>query len=185
MALIFTIQLNLLHHLKKKSDSLRYVDARQIANILCVSRELWLSSLSYYFSWQVPFFIRGNSVFSGSRVFHVRDNVIRLNSVSFFFGLSGSNRFRVDGEYVRLWSSSSPAVGFLRAWRVLCARTPLRVSTKKYCRDITIVSRGRETSDDHKSRTKDDGLPLKHCRDEARCISSLKKNLYAILARNT
>jgi len=68
-----------------KENPIYCVHGRQIAKFLCVSRGLWLSSLSYYFSWQVLFFIRGNSVFSVSRVFHKRDNVIHLNNVSFFF----------------------------------------------------------------------------------------------------
>lgn len=131
-----------------KENPICCVHGRQIAKFLCVFRGLWLSSLSYYFSCQVLFFIRGNSVFSVSRVFHKRDNVIHLNSISFFF-FTFIELESVPLRYVwrweicpTLWSSSSPAIEILtKAWRVLCAGTPLKVSTKKYGRGVTIVSR--------------------------------------------
>lgn len=132
IALIFEVQLNLLCHWKKKNPLRKCTpDCRNI------SRELRLSSLSSYcFSWRCcVFFIVGNSVFSLYRVFHKQDNVICLKSASFFFFVfvalelvSALDR----GTCPTLWLSSSPAVEiFTRAWRVLCARTPLRASTKK------------------------------------------------------
>lgn len=135
----------------------------------------------------VLFFIHGNSIFSIVRV--SRTIMLSVSKVFHFFRFCWAPIGSASTENMPdLWLSSSPAVGiFTRVWRVLCEGT-LRVSTKKYCWDITIVNRGKKTSDDrHKSWTKDDGLFLKHCRDEAVCISFLpfpkKKNLHTALAK--
>lgn len=78
---------------------------------------------------------------------------------SFFFFLidSISTRRKRVRRYDR--ALLLPLESSQRNWRALCAGTPLRVSTKKYCRDVTIASCGRKTSDDrHKSWTEHDGF---------------------------